>query len=370
MKFILPFLLSLVLFASCEPDNDSKQEQEIQAEEKADSLEETTYTDTVLSFTDVHEFEFSGPKSTDETITIDGKKYRLHLECELLKNQRLSDTEKFGSDGTLHINTYVGYQAKYRFTLFQGEKIIFDHTLKKEDFKESIYSLVLESDAYLPELVTYNAAFKSLVFYVPFYIEGSCWATNALLVLDMNSKVKFVDELSTPMGNSRNRDVQFSPSKKHMISYSAIHHADGKHVKLGNKSTSIMGTNVFSDCILAVYEYEKGKHDKNAYLLDYEGKTLLNFRYEGWTGALGYHFPFKKVHGNYYYIDETNKRLIQLKKGKTWSYKYFPFSGMKEFDGMLKSGEIAFFFQTETQRYHYFLDVRSMKIRKITPKEL
>lgn len=369
MRAILFLCLAFLLFSGCSSNKTSEPVASNSEQADLDTLEEIVYSDTIRNFTDVGDFEFNGPSTYDTTITIEGRTYRLHLESELFQNQRVKTVDKFESDGKLYIHTYVGYQGRYRIALYQEEKKLFDRTLKKEDFEDAIYSLVVESDAYLPELIAYNSAFKSLVFHVPFYLSETCWSTNALLVMDLNGKVKFVDGLDVPMGNSSNYFVQFSPSKKHMVSGSGIHHANGKYVDLSKKSSSLMGIDVFSNCLLAVYEYEEGKHDKNAYLVDYEGKKLLNFRYEGWTGGLGYHFPYEKVHGNYYFIDEVNKRLIRLKKGKVWSYQFLPFSSMKEFDGKIRIGEIPFSIQTEIHSYQFYLNAQTNKLRKTTPIE-
>lgn len=369
MRNMLILASGLILFLGCGTDQNSTSVKIKTEQADLNPIEKTIYSDTVVNFTNVGDFEFNGPTISDTNIVINGISYRLHLECELLKNQRIKTVDKFGADGKLHISTYIGYQARYRFALFQGEKKVFDRTLKKEDFKNSIYSLVVESDAYLPELVTYNEAFKSLVFQVPFYIDGSCSATQALLVMDLAGDVKIVDYLSMPSGSSANYDVQFSTNKKHILSSSTIYHANGKQIDLATKPTNQMGAEVFEDCVFAVYEPDERKHPKNAYLLDFEGKTLLNFPYEGWTGALGYHFPLKKVHGSHYFIDEENKRLIKVKKGKTWSYQFLPFSSMREFDGEIRSGEIPFLIQTEIHAYQFFLDARTNKFRKITPNE-
>ncbi len=369
MRAILFLCLGFILISGCSSDKTTETVASNTEQADSDSLEEIVYSDTIRSFTDVGDFEFNGPSTYDTTITIEGKKYRLHLESELFQNQRVKTVDKFESEGRLHINTYVGYQGRYRIALYQGEKKLFDRTLKKEDFEDAIYSLVIESDAYLPELITYNSAFKSLVFHVPYYISETCWSTNALLVMDLKGKVKFVDGLDVSMGNFSNYYVQFSPSKKHMISGGGIHHANGKYVDLSKKSSSLMGIDVFSSCLLAVYEYDAKKHPKNAYLVDYEGKTLLNFHYQCVGGGMGYHFPREFVNGNYYFFDEENKRLIKLKKGKSWSYQFLPFSGMKEFDGEIRSGEIPFTVQTEIHDYAFFLDTRSNKLRKTTPIE-
>ena len=369
MRAILFLWLGFILISGCSSDNTSETVASNMEQADSDPLEEIVYSDTIRSFTDVGDFEFNGPSTYDTSITIEGKTYRLHLECELLKNQRVKEVDKYESEGILYVNTIVGYQARYRFALFQGEKLLFNRTLKKEDLKESCYPLVLQSDACLPDFVSYNKAFKSLVFHIPIHLNESCWSANALVVIDMNGNVKFVDELSEGGGNHSNYEVQFTPGNQHMISSAKIHHASGKKINLDNKSTRILGVDIFDECLFTVYEYDAKKHPKNAYIVDYEGKTHLNFHYQCVGGGMGYHFPREFVNGNYYFFDEENKRLIKLKKGKSWSYQFLPFSGMKEFDGEIRSGEIPFTVQTEIHDYAFFLDTRSNKLRKTTPIE-
>jgi hypothetical protein len=371
MRYIFILALITLSFARCGSNTSSEKvaETERQTDANADLVETKSYKDTVYNFTDVGDFEFNGPKSSDQNIIINGTEYLLYTECELLKNQRVKETSKYDSEGTLFMSTVVGYQARYRFTLFQGKKKIFDRTLKKEDLKEACYDLVLQSDAFLPEFVSYNSAFKSLVFHIPIHLNESCWSANALVVIDLNGNVKFVDELSEGGGNHSNYEVQFTPSNQHIISASKIHHASGKKIDMNNKSTRILGIDLMDNYLFAVYEYDEQKHPKNAYLTDYEGKTLLNFQYVPVGGGMGFHFPHEFVNGNYYFFDEENKRLIKLKKGKKWSYQFLPFYEMDEFDENTRIGEIPFFIQTEVREYHFYLDTRTNKLRKVTPAE-
>lgn len=375
LKPALLFLVVYLLISSCSTEIKDTKEQGIETETEKERSEvkedQLIYSDTTHTFSDVGEFYSFERKIEDTLISIKGKKYRLRLECQLDQNKRLIHNESYPDKTVLHQYTTVGYQAHFEISLFDKETLVFKSKLTKEDFKEAYYGLVLESGAHLPQFVQYNKAFNSLVFQVPFYINDSDVMCDALLVIGMNGKTKIVDHLSSASGNSANHNVQITPNQLYLLSRNSIYSPDGNSVDFAeNSKSNLLGTDLFDDCILVVYEFDKTTHPKNAYLKDYSGKTLLNFKYEGWTGALGYSFLREKVKNAFYFIDEQNKRLIQVEKvNNKWIYVNLPFSGMSEFDGNQQATEHLLDLSTEITDFIFYLDTTSGKIRKITPPE-
>lgn len=374
MKIQFAFFAVFFLFIRCSSDTDSPtvSNPKIGLDDPIEEINKVIYTDTIHQFygiSEYHTFTFN-KASYDSLISINDKIYRLYVECELDSNQRVAFNDSYSDGGKLYSTTQIGYQGYYNFSLFDGDKQVFRRKLTKEDFKESVYSWVVASDAFLPKLVEYNSAFNAFIFACPFHIEGSCSSTEALLVLGLDGKVQLVDYLSSPSGNSTNWNVQFSPDHKALVSNSAIHFPNGKSINFDGKPTYILGTDVFDDCLLVVYDYNEKKHPKNAYLKDYKGKTLLNFKYTGWTGALGYSFLYKKVQSAYYFIEDDQRHLLQLKKenGK-WKKTLLPFSNMEEFDGNEHPNDQMVDLSTEGKRFIFYFDASNAEIRKERQEE-
>lgn len=371
MKSVVLFLTLLVLLLSCSEDAENVVE-EVAAidniDEQSSEVPETIYTDTIHHFMDLSDFDFNGPNSYDTIISINEKRFRLNVESELDSSKRILFNEKYPENNTLHQYTTVGYQGYYTISLFNGNKTVFKTKLTKEDFKKAYYGLVIESGAYLPQLVQYNKSFNAFIFQVPFYINDSDVMCDALLVIGLDGKVKIVDHLASSSGNSANYSVQFTKNQSSIISRNSIYHSDGSSIDFSkNSKSNLMGTDIFDDCLLVVYDYDSEKHPKNAYLKDYKGNTLLNFEYTGWTGALGYSFLRKKVKNAYYFIDEGNKRLIRVRKtnGK-WNYTNLPFSNMSEYDENQRINEVEVDLSTEISQFFFYIDTVSGKIRKST----
>lgn len=379
MKSFFVFLTLLFLLVSCSGDAENT-DKKVNNVEQEDVVEDISELDPEVSYTDtIHEFYglpdddyyyFGNSDSHDTLITIKNKQYRLHVECELDRNQRVLRNAKYPNGDKLYMSSIVGYQAYYTFSLFDGTKQLFKRKLNKEDFKEADYWLVVTSDAYLPNFIQYNPRFDALIFQVPFYIDGSCSVSDALLVMGLEGKVKTVDYLSSPSGHNTSNDIQITPDKRHLITSSYIHNSDGTKRSFIKKGLIHMGTDVFDDCLLVVYEYDAKTQPKNAYLQDYAGKTLLNFKYQGWTGGLGFYFLYRKIKNAYYFIDEDNKYLIKVRKenGK-WKSTNLPFSSMQEFDGNQAANEVEVDLTTEVTRFTFYINTENGKIRKVTPED-
>lgn len=373
MKLLFVFISMLFLFIRCSGDAENVDItiQEVDSEDSMEKVEKPIYTDTTHTFIGLGEFNSNGDDSFDTIISIKQKNYRLHLECELDSNNRLIYNESYPNKNVLHQYTTVGYQGYYEISLFDGETTIFKTKLTKEDFKKAYYGLVLESGAYLPQLIQYNKAFNSIIFQVPFYINESDVMCDALLVMGMDGKVKIIDYLSSSSGNSANNDVQITPNQSLILSRNSIYSPNGNSIDFTkNSKSNLMGTDLFDDCLLVVYEFDPKDHPKNAYLKDYKGKTLLNFKYQGWSGGLGYSIIRKKVKDAYYFIDEVNKHLVQVKKvDNKWMNTNLPFSEMIEFDGEEYLADQLVDLTTETRESIFYFNTKSDKIRKITPEE-
>lgn len=369
--FLLAFTAVLFLFVGCSGDAEKGVEDIDEAksvEEEIPEIEKLVYSDTIHQFTGLADFDFTGKQKYDTLILMNGKRFRLNVECELDSSKRIIFNENYPENHILYQYTTVGYQAYYNFSLYDGTKTIFRTKLSKEDFKKAYYGLVIESGAYLPQFLHYNKSFNAIVFEVPFYINESDVICNALLVIGLDGKVKIVDHLASSSGNSANYSVQMTKDKSSLISRNSIYHSDGNSVDFTkNSKSSLMGTDVFDDCLLVVYDYDSKKHPKNAYLKDYNGKTLLNFEYTGWTGGLGYSFLRKKVKNAYYFIDEVNKQLTRLRKenGK-WNYRNLPFSNMEDYDDVKRASEVEVDLTTETAPFVFYIDTVSGKIRIFT----
>ena len=369
MKLPFVFLLVFFLFIRCSDEATVDPEvPEVILEEFPEQIDEVKYSDTVHHFSDRGEFYSYGSDSYDTLISIKQKKYRLHLESRLSPDVRILHNENVPDGDILHCYSSVSYQGFYTFSLFQGEKKVFKINLTKEDFKKAEYGLVLISDAYLPQFIEYNNAFDALIFEVGFNAEGTCWASNALLLIGLDGKVKLVDQLSGTGGNSANYNVQITPDRSRLISSTAIHYPHGKSLSLMKDDARLMGVDLFDDCLLVVYEFDEKDPQKNAYLKDYSGKTLLNFKYQGWTGGLGYSFLRTKVKDAHYFIDEVNKCLTRLRKeNNQWVFSKLPFSNMIEFDGNQRQNEQFVDLSTEVTEFIFYFDTTSGQIRKITP---
>lgn len=365
MRTFLTILSISLLLSSCSSEEKDLPAEIAPLEVDTESIEEKTiYRDTTHTFSDVGEFYSYGNNSYDTLISIKQKKYRLHLESRLDPDMRILHNKCFPDGDILDCYSSVGYQGYYTVSLFDGEKTIFTLELTKEDFKKAEYDLVLVSDAYLPHFIEYNQAFNALIFQAHFNAEGTCWVSDALLLIGLDGQVKLVDRLSGSGGNYANYDVQITADHSKLVSSNAIHYANGKSLSFIKENATLMGVDLFDDCLLVVYE--NGKHaEKNAYLKDYGGKTLLNFKYEGWTGAMGYQFLRKKVKDAYYFIDETNNYLIRVQKqnGK-WNYTNLAFANMNEFDGTPYPNDIMVDLSTEVSPFIFYFDTASGKIRK------
>lgn len=374
MRPFFAIFACLVLLASCAGDVENEDEEIAGIEtdhKKNNEFTDVIFTDTIHEFYGISTYEqhYFGKDSYDTLVSIKNKTYRLKVECELDSNQRIVYNGRFPDGDKLYLTTQVGYQGYYTFSLFNGSKQLFKRKLTKEDFKESEYSWVIASDAFLPRLVEYNSAFDAFIFACPFRIEGSCSSTEALLVMGVDGKVQLVDYLSSPSGNSTNWEVQFTPGHKALVAHSAIHFPNGRSISFKKDQSYIMGTDVFDDCLLVVYEYDAKKHPKNAYLKDYNGTTLLNFKYTGWTGGLGFSFLREKVKNAHYFIDEDNNYLIRVRKEKgKWKYRNLPFSNMEEYNGIQTVNEVKVDLSTEVTPFFFYIDTESGKIRKTSPE--
>ncbi|MCJ8291977.1 MAG: hypothetical protein HRT58_19015 [Crocinitomicaceae bacterium] len=370
MRTFLTILSISLMISSCSSEEKDLPVEIEPLEVDTESAEEKIiYRDTTHTFSDVGEFYSFGSRSYDTLISIKQKKYRLLLESRLDPDMRILHNQSYPDGDILNCYSSVGYQGHYTISLFEGEKTVFALKLTKEDFKKAEYSLILVSDTYLPQLIEYNETFNALVFQVPFNAEGSCWASHALLLIGLDGEIKLVDKLSGTGGNYANHDVQITADHSKLVSLNAIHYADGKSLSFIKENVNLMGVDLFDDCLLVVYE--NGKHaEKNTYLKDYYGKTLLNFKYEGWTGGLGYQFLWEKVKDAYYLMDETNNCLIRVQKqnGK-WNYTNLSFANMDEFDGTPHPNDIMVDLSTEINEFTFYFDTASGKIRKITPEE-
>lgn len=326
----------------------------------------------------VYRLGWAPPAALDTAVVLNGQPYRLRIEAETDSTQRLKTTYQPYPG---HYEQARGYQGRFTFALYDAAgQQVFRRQLRKADFyKAAGPDIVVESEAYRPELLAYSPAFGALVFTLDFMVPDSDVGAQAVLLLDLSGRVLRISDGRAP-GSGADCDPALTPNGRALLTGSELLRPRQPPLRLHRADADLAGAFLLTDStVLVVYALGKShlihgpgvpetygrtptapqQRAANAQVRHIgTGRVLSRFRYAGFYEELGYTIPRGYAAGIHYLLDEQRGlRLVPAAApARTTEVR---FAAMPRFVPPQRRHEVRIELQSSSSSFAFYVDTIS-----------
>ncbi|GAA4355568.1 hypothetical protein GCM10023185_18510 [Hymenobacter saemangeumensis] len=284
-----------------------------------------------------------------------------------------------------------GFEGRFTFTLLDSTGgQVFRRVLQKQAFyKVGNKDVVIESEAFAPELLGYSAAFGALVFNLPFMVPDSDVGGNVLLLLDLKGQVLRICKGEAVGGPEV--AVGLSSDGRALLTPDELLRPGRPPLRLDKPDADLAGAFFLSDTtLLLLYEPGKSRARKlpdgsyaygrdpspqqlrapNAFVRHtVSGRELARFRYRGFYEELGFSIPwhFLRATATGYLLDER-QGLYVLPRAAPAQVALVRFAQMSAVGRKAKPTEAHFELYGENGHFAFYIDTinpRSIRYQKL-----
>ncbi len=281
------------------------------------------------------------------------------------------------SDTAWRAHRVRGYEGTYTFALRDSSRrtVVFRTQLHKRDFQATNAGEVLTVSEPEFHYLGYSAGLHGLLFVAYFGIPYSDVIDRTMLLLDArNGQIKSQRGIGSATFDATDCDPQVSPTGQVVLTCAGeLLRAGQSALSLRRPQAALRATRFLTDTtLLAVYEFgtyrpiEQSASDAadedapspvagaaataemaqpsefvstpaqrraaNAFVLSTSGRVLGKFRYDGWSGDMGYAMPryFSPITRTYYFSNGTQS-IFMLPKAQSGRIVELPLKKMARF---------------------------------------
>jgi hypothetical protein len=307
-------------------------------------------------------------RSADTLLHIGGQRLYLQLQARLDTTQRL--VARTGQD-----TTATGYQGYFTFVLRDSlHQLVAKRVVTKQLFYKAVgQELAISSGASLPVLLGYSAPMKALVFTLNFAAPETDWICGAVLLLDIQGRVRRLSEGYSVGGPAV--EVGLAHDGRTVLTGTDILRANGPALPLQRPQAELRGALLLNDSLaLTVYDFGSSqpelsasqrvsamavqKPQPNAFIVNtHSGKLLNRFRYNGFFEELGVTIPWHRLSATHtgYFLDDK-KGLYLLSEAQPTRVRLLPFASLVKFKPPQRPGEVIFDLHGYSKTYRLYVD--------------
>jgi hypothetical protein len=306
--------------------------------------------------------------SADTLLRIGGRRLYLQLQARLDTTQRLvARTEQD--------TTTAGYQGYFTFVLRDSlHQLVVKRVLTKQLFYKAVgQELAISSGACLPVLLGYSAPMKALVFTLNFAAPESDWMCNAVLLLDLQGRIRHLSQGYGVGGPAV--EVGLARDGRTVLTGTEFLRANSPALPLQRPQTELRGALLLNDSLaLTVYDFGRNepalsasqrvsptlspKLQPNAFVVNtHSGQLLTRFRYQGFFEELGVTIPWHRLPATHtgYFLDDK-KGLYLLSEAQPTHVRLLPFASLVKFKPPQRTGEVMFDLHGYNKTYRLYVD--------------
>jgi hypothetical protein len=352
---------------------------------------------------DVSKFEYAaqwGAARTDTMFRVGGRRYFLHLRAQPDSSQQLQPAlavapavDSAGQPMRQAGDAAHFYNVRYTITLADSARQLFRRVFTKADFYGAVSKeLAVESEPFAPEFQGFNAPRQLLLFRQLFAVDGTDWAGDAFVALDLTGRVRHLTKSNVYGGGGADCRIQQSPNGQAVITCNELLLPGGRHVSLRKPGSELTAARFLSDTTLLVaYDYvtirrvkRKGEwqeeavatphheHTPDFFILSARtGKPLASFRFGGIGDALGYILPREYVwQTRTYYLPDATARLLRVipkdAPQRTYQVRY---RDLPAFRAPQLPGEVKIILDMAADTSALYVNTRTRKLRYHAARE-
>jgi hypothetical protein len=331
---------------------------------------------------------------------IGGRRYFLHLRAQPDSSQQLRPalTVAPAVDSAGQSMRQAGdaahfYNVRYTITLADSARQLFKRVFTKADFYASVSKeLAVESEPFAPEFQGFNAPRQLLLFRQLFAVDGTDWAGDAFVALDLTGRVRYLTKSNVYGGGGADCRIQQSPNGQAVITCNELLLPGGRHISLHKPGGELAAARFLSDTTLLVaYNYvtirrvkREGEwqeeavatphheHTPDCFILSARtGKPLAIFRFGGIEDALGSILPREYVwQTRTYYLPDANAKLVRVipKDAPQRTYQVH-YRDLPVFKAPQLPGEVKIILDMAADTSALYVNTRTRKLRYHAARE-
>jgi hypothetical protein len=297
--------------------------------------------------------------AADTVLRLSGHSYHLSLHIRLDTLRSLTHITPPDSAKHFAGDTSRGFQGYYTVEMRDslGHRVG-SHAFTKVDFYPTVDpELAISSGVALPQLLSYSAPMKALVYTINFTAPETDWSCDAVLLLDLQGRVRSLSEGYGVGGPAV--EVGLAHNGRIVLTGTEILRASGPPLPLQRPRAELRGAMLLNDSMaLTVYELNSQKPQPNAFVLNTRTGQIINrFRYDGFFEELGFTIPWHRLPATHIGCCLDDKKgLYLLPEAQPTRTTFRPFTSLTKFKLPQRPSEVVFDLHGHSRTYVLYVD--------------